>query len=191
MTATQYQSSQSSLTTASQPPAASAPMPWLALGLGVSAVSLCAAAIALFSVTPTMGAADGRSAPFADAFAVPAAQEQVTKLLSGIGGETFAPGACSTATADIVLPHNTMDVAPVAWDRLSAGDCITVTSKSGQAFSFRIDGARPTAQPNAADAPKIELIVTACGTIGEPVAKAVIQPTIPPAPKAPGAARTL
>ena len=68
----------------------------------------------------------------------------------------------------------------MAWDRLSAGDCITVTAKSGQIFSFRILGAQPAGKPaQPGDLAKIELAVGACADKGESVARAVIQPTAP------------
>ncbi len=114
------------------------------------------------------------------------------KLLSGIGGQTFAPGARQTSSAEAELQQIVPNISPVAWDRLPAGDCITVTAKSGQTFSFRILGARPVGKPEQGDSlPKIELAVSGCADMGEPVAKAVIQPINPPAPKAENAARSL
>jgi len=109
-----------------------------------------------------------------------------TTVLGGISGEVFASpamhAAADRAVAGAAEPGPLSNVSPAAWDRLSAGDCITVTTKSGQALSFRIVGARPAGEPKAAELlPKIDLAVTACTGAGEPIAKAVIEPVQQPA----------
>jgi hypothetical protein len=176
-------------------------VPWLSIGFALSAVSMCGAVFAFVSARPgeALSAAGWFASPkgasLSEAFgAAPssAATSRPAKLLSGIGAQTFSPGARQNASAETELQQIVPNIAPVAWDRLSAGDCITVTAKSGQTFSFRILGARVMGKPEQADnLPRIELAVSGCADMGEPVAKAVIQPTNPPAPKAANTARSL
>jgi hypothetical protein len=177
-------------------------VPWLSIGIAVSAVSMCGAVFAFVSAQAgldlpgagwlagakgaSLSEAFGAASPSADAMRRPA------KVLSGISGQTFSSGARQDALAEAELSQLVPNIAPVAWDRLSAGDCITVTAKSGQTYAFRIVGARPVGKPEQADnLPRIELAVSGCVDMGEPVAKAAIQPTTPAAPKADNAARTL
>lgn len=177
-------------------------VPWFSICVALSAVSMCGAVFALVSAQPGQalsGAgwlASEKGASLSQAFgaAPPSAGaiRHAAKLLSGISGQTFSPGVRQEALAEAALHETVPNIAPVAWDRLSAGDCITVTAKSGQTFSFRITGARSVGKPDQADdLPKIELAVSGCADMGESVAKAVIQPTNPPAPKAENAARSL
>lgn len=199
MTTRQFPSSQSS---DSDVPSAR-PVPWLSIGIPLSALSMCGAVFAFVSAQPGQdlsGAgwpASAKGQSLSDAFGAAQAPADTmgrrpAKLLSGIGGQTFTPGARQTALAEAELQQTVANIAPVAWDRLPAGDCITVTVKSGQTFSFRILGARPVGKPEQVeDLPKIELAVSGCADLGEPVAKAVIQPTNPPTPKAENAARSL
>ena len=176
-------------------------VPWLVIGFALSAVSICGGVFAFVSTQPGQalsGAgwlAGANGASLSEAFgAAPASADtsRPAKLLSGIGAQTFSPGARQNVSAETELQQIVPNIAPVAWDRLSAGDCITVTAKSGQTFSFRILGARPMGKPEQADnLPRIELAVSGCADMGEPVAKAVIQPINPPAPKAENTARSL
>lgn len=177
-------------------------VPWLSIGIALSAITMCGAVFAFVSAQPGQGLsgagwlASAKGASLSEAFgaAPPSAgtMRRPAKLLSGIGGQTFSHGARQNALAEAELPQFVPNIAPVAWDRLSAGDCITVTAKSGQTFSFRILGARPAGKPEQADnLAKIELAVSGCADMGEPVAKAVIQPANPPAPNAANAARSL
>ena len=198
MTTRHFPSSQSS-----DPDVPSArPVPWLSIGIALSALSMCGAVFAFVAAQPGqdlsgagwLASAKGASLSYAFGAAQPSADtmRRPAKLLSGIGGQTFTPGARQTALAEAELQQTVPNIAPVAWDRLPAGDCITVTVKSGQTFSFRILGARPVGKPEQVDdLPKIELAVSGCADMGEPVAKAVIQPTNPSAPKAENAARSL
>jgi hypothetical protein len=177
-------------------------IPWISLSVVLSAVSMCGAVFAFVSVQPSQALSGAgwlvgaKGASLSEAFgAAPTSAETMrhpAKFLSGIGGQTFSPGARQNALTEVGLQEIAPNIAPVAWDRLSAGDCITVTSKSGQTFSFRIVGARSVGKSEQADnLPRIELAVSGCADMGEPVAKAVIQPTNPPAPKAENAARSL
>lgn len=177
-------------------------VPWFSIGIAISSVALCGAVLAFVSAPSAQGIADtdwsdsARRATLSEAFgAAPLPADSLrrpAKMLSGIGAQTFSSGTRPIASAEGELPQILPNIAPVAWDRLSAGDCMTVTAKSGQTFSFRILGARPAGKPDpAADLAKIELAVSACAEMGEPVAKAVIQPTNPPAPKGTSAERSL
>lgn len=115
---------------------------------------------------------------------MPGAILSPTAVLHGINGEVFASTG-TQAAAKHTAPGTAeagplANVSPAAWNRLSAGDCITVTTKGGQTLSFRIVGARPASEPKAETLPKIDLAVTACSGTGEPIAKAVIEPARQP-----------
>lgn len=105
-------------------------------------------------------------------------------VLRGVSGEVFtSPGLRAEAgrAASEAANGALANVSPAAWNRLSAGDCITVTTKGGQTLSFRIIGAHPASGPKAETLPKIDLAVTACSGTSEPIAKAVIEPARVPA----------
>lgn len=178
-------------------------IPWWSVASALSALTLCGAVFTIVSAQPGHGLPDSgwvggaKGASLSEAFGAPPLPNgdprRSAKFLAGIGGQTFAPAARQTALTEGDTLQILPNVAPVAWDRLSAGDCITVTAKSGQTFSFRILGARPTGKPEqGSDLAKLELAVSACSDMGEPVAKAVIQqPTTPPATKGTSAERSL
>lgn len=174
-------------------------IPWLSMGILLSGVTVCGAVFALVTAQGGDGASWSGTLPsialseaFGTALNSAEAMRRPAKLLSGIGAQTFSRGAQRNALAETDLPQIAPNIAPVAWDRLSAGDCITVTAKSGQTFSFHILGARPVGKTDQADnLAKIELAVSGCADMGEPVAKAVIQPTNPPVDKPDNAARSL
>jgi hypothetical protein len=109
---------------------------------------------------------------------------QKVKVLAGISGITAAPGAeaPAVAAAEIVSTGPKLDVAPAAWDRLSGGSCMTVTTKSGETLSFRILGVRAGgAAKTAHEAPKLDLAITPCPAAADSVVKAVIEPYAAPA----------
>ncbi len=97
------------------------------------------------------------------------------QILSGINGEAIGENGTALAQ-DGSAALLQSEIAPVAWDRLSAGDCISLTIKSGQKLSFRIVGAHSgdTAHNDAKPA-NIELAVTACSPGSEAILKAVIE----------------
>jgi hypothetical protein len=98
------------------------------------------------------------------------------KVLDGINGVTAAPGAGQALAAEIVADP-TPNIAPAAWDSLSNGGCMTVTTKSGASFSFRILGVHPaTSSKTGQEPPKVDLAITACPEAGESIVKAVIEP---------------
>jgi len=103
---------------------------------------------------------------------------QITKILSGVNGQTFSPAAMHVLEqASMIREDNPLSpISPVALGRLSAGGCITLTTKSGQTVSFRITGSHPMGEPQGNTQPKIDLMVTTCPATGEPVTKAVIEP---------------
>lgn len=160
-------------------------LPWLTLGVGLFAGCLGAGVIAASPDSVLLGFgldADESGTTLFGAAPQDDSRTQPLKILAGVSGETFALGAPKAVPADAAETGTPApNVAPVAWDRLHAGGCMTVTTNTGQTFSFRILGARPGAAAKPAeDLPKIDLAITACSATGEPVAKAVIEPTQAP-----------
>jgi len=99
---------------------------------------------------------------------------QDMQILSGVSGEAIA--AKASRLASITDAAEKLQVSSVAWDRLSAGDCIALTTTSGQNLSFRILGTRPGPAAAALNgSPSIDLAITPCSQSGEAVAKAVIE----------------
>jgi hypothetical protein len=102
-----------------------------------------------------------------------------TQILSGISGETFDSRVTGLKLAD--LTHAAMNdrnaLSPIALDRLSAGDCISLTTSAGQKLSFRIVGTR-NAEPSrdaSGATPNIDLAITACAPSSDAILKAVIE----------------
>lgn len=171
------------------PRSASSMRQWLWAALGVAGGAVCGAAL-------VAGSGDARVAFFdhvmrkatvassyqpAQAFGASLTHNTAsTKMLSGVSGEIALP---LSAENDAQAAHG-RNISPAAWDRLSAGNCITLTTKSGQTLSFSIVGARPAGEQHDANTqPEIDLAITTCSGpgAGEPVAKAVIEPAQPPA----------
>jgi hypothetical protein len=102
-------------------------------------------------------------------------------ILTGVSGEAVATrpltdgdlAAAAPTPAELLASQQ---LSPVAWDRLSAGDCISLTIASGQKLSFRIVGAhRGEPSRKTAETGKLDLAVTACAPGGESIVKAVIE----------------
>ena len=116
----------------------------------------------------TMLAFDGHAGP------------KKAQILRGVSGEAIdrnVPGievaALSSASAAIL---ESGELTPVALDRLSSGDCISLTIASGQKLSFRIVGAQKSEpQRNRAGSSNIDLAVTPCSPTSEIILKAVIE----------------
>ncbi len=159
---------------------------WTSIGLSVVATTLCGAFLFAgpFSASYDLSSIPpGQDAQTAQLFGVdigPAGQRK-TKVLAGLGGEAFTPpsGSARAATAE-AAPENIMaNIKPAAWDRLSGGACMAVTTKSGQTFTFRVLGTRPAPAAkdgNAAHA-SVELAIAPCPDRGESIVKAVIMPS--------------
>lgn len=101
-----------------------------------------------------------------------------TQILSGVSGETYdSPASLKLADLTRATITEGNQLSPLAWDRLSAGDCIALTTESGQKLSFRIVGTR-AAEP-ARNAPgaaaNIDLAITACAPSSDAILKAVIE----------------
>ena len=98
------------------------------------------------------------------------------QILGGVSGEAL--GARQPDLAQASAPGTILksELSPVTRDRLSAGDCISLTTASGQKLSFRIIGSHG-AEPSRTDAApaSIELAVTACSPGSEAILKAVIE----------------
>jgi hypothetical protein len=110
---------------------------------------------------------------------MPVAKAQV---LRGVSGEAIQ---ASTRHVDIAAlsPAAILEggeLTPTALDRLSSGDCISLTIASGQKLSFRIVGAQTSeAQRNLAGSSNIDLAVTPCSPSSEIILKAVIEKALP------------
>jgi hypothetical protein len=98
-----------------------------------------------------------------------------TKRLPGVSGEMFTPAVALNDTQTATSSQGEISLA--AWDRLSSGNCIRLTTKTGQTLAFRIVGARPADGANGNQAsPEIDLAVTTCEGAGEPlITKAIIE----------------
>ena len=100
------------------------------------------------------------------------------QVLRGVNGETVAADAAGANLA--ALPAGATlaatELTPVALDRLSAGDCIALTTASGQKLSFRIVGTNGNAAPrDGTGTATIDLDITACAPGSEAILKAVIE----------------
>ena len=101
------------------------------------------------------------------------------QILGGVNGEAFDPRVAALSLTDLTRAamKDGHDLTPLALDRLSAGDCISLTTASGQKLSFRIIGTRaaePARNTPAATA-NIDLAVTACAPSSDAILKAVIE----------------
>ncbi len=102
-----------------------------------------------------------------------------TQILNGVSGEAFDSSSAGLKLADLTRAtlKSTSELSPLAWDRLSAGDCISLTTESGQKLSFRIVGTRhaETSASASGRTPNIDLAITACAPSSDAVLKAVIE----------------
>lgn len=163
-------------------------LPVFAAGLGLFAGLFCTAAvlgqplgIALHRLSLNTGYDAGLVQAFGMKVASGDARARPVKVLDGISGVAASPGAGLALAAEIIADP-TPNIAPAAWDRLSNGGCMTVTTKSGASFSFRILGVRPGTTPKTDhDVPKLDLAISACPEAGESIVKAVIEPYGAPA----------
>jgi hypothetical protein len=149
---------------------------------GMTVGSLATLAVYAMATAPAglvMGMAWQQAAPSSSAIlafdsSAPLAR---TQILRGVNGETVSANASTEAELSpaAVLARN-YEIAPAAWDRLSAGDCISLTTASGQKLSFRILGAQKgEAARNRPGSSNIDLSVTACAPGSEVILKAVIE----------------
>ncbi len=102
---------------------------------------------------------------------------KAAQVLYGVSGEAVGPDAPRVEVA--ALSTTILDgtqLTPVALDRLSSGDCISLTTASGQKLSFRIVGAQKSeVQRGRSGSSKIDLAVTPCSTSSDVILKAVIE----------------
>ena len=158
-------------------PENSASRTWL-FALGGAVSGGCAVAAVLISVgsasalSPRLSPDTGKPAVLA--FGVQADSTR-PRMLSGIGGETLASGPVQLAKAAPEPIADTELLSSTAWDRLSAGDCISLTTASGKKLSFRIVGARNAEAADPAASQNIDLAVSACAPSSDAVLKAVIE----------------
>ena len=147
---------------------------WVVLAGGFTVTVLCGSLLlnVPFGTSLSLSPSAGKTNFAADLLAK--AKEQAVAL-PGIGGETFAPGAISMASEDIVIPNEEHDLARVVLEDGSDRRCLTVTAANGQTLSFRILGVRPLKGGQKADADKVELSVATCGQNGQSVVKVVME----------------
>jgi hypothetical protein len=159
-------------------PVNSASRTWL-FALGGAVAGGCAVAAALIGVGSASALSPRLSLPDTGKPAVLAfgVQTHATRprMLSGIGGETLTASPAQLAKATPEAIADTEILSPTALDRLSAGDCISLTTASGKKLSFRIVGARNAETSDAAASQNIDLAVSACAPSSDAVLKAVIE----------------
>ena len=100
------------------------------------------------------------------------------QVLRGVNGEARASDAPDLATTELSSARILSDseITPAAWDRLSSGACIALTTVSGQKLSFRIVGAKENGtQRKQAGSASIDLVVAPCSPNDEAILKAVIE----------------
>lgn len=157
------------------------------LGLAVggmvlgSMATLTVYAMATAPAGLVMGMAWDKAAPSQNMFLAFNASAPIARMqiLKGVNGETAVAMSAEAQQAALspaaVLARN-YEIAPAAWDRLSAGDCISLTTASGQKLSFRILGAQKSETArNRPSSSNIDLSVTACQPGSDPILKAVIE----------------
>jgi hypothetical protein len=151
----------------------------------------CSAVFAVYAMTAEPGTVILSLASHHATRALPAIAFDESKsltdvqILGGVSGEALAAAQPSLAQASAPGTILKSELSPVAWDRLSAGDCISLTTASGQKLSFRIIGAHGGEPSRAGSAPaSMELAVTACSPGSEAILKAVIETKTEPKPSA-------
>lgn len=168
---------------------------WAMTGASVAALGCLGAIAAAAVVTPAPGFLfASMSAPSAPVMALGAKPSSgPARVLTGVNGEAFAQATADAGGEDQILPASRHGmITPAALDRLSAGDCMTLTTTSGQKLSFRIVGARQgDAASKRAEGASLELAVTACAPGGEDIAKAVIESQTDAPGKQPAVQRNL
>lgn len=108
---------------------------------------------------------------------------QGTRQISGIGGETFRPGETVAKAESMLTDENGLDAAPASWGELSQSHCLTVTTESGETFSFRILGVSPETAEQDTSAGGLQLAIEGCANQSGSVVKAIIEPETRSAPE--------
>jgi len=101
---------------------------------------------------------------------------QEIRQISGIGGETFRPGETVAEVESMLNDGSGIDAAPASWGDLSQSHCLTVTTESGETFSFRILGVSPDTAEHDAAAGGLKLAIEGCADQSGSVVKAIIEP---------------
>ena len=159
-------------------PVRKAAQPWAyAIGgmLAGGSVMLAAWAVASAPASLFLGFG-GAAAQSAETTAFDQAVAGRMQVLRGVNGETLTLDKPAGADLPASAALAAKDVTPAALDRLSAGDCVSLTTVSGQKLSFRIlDTHGAVAQRNRPATATIDLDVTACAPGSEVILKAVIE----------------
>lgn len=110
------------------------------------------------------------------------------KILAGISGEALpsnpalgAPVADTELVGTMGIFHE--HVAPAGLGHVTANDCITLTTQTGQTISFRIVGAHAGKAKGQGALPQLDLEVTACSDADHPISKAHVEPVSAPVEK--------
>ncbi len=167
---------------------------WLAAAAGLAACAVCGIVLLgqPLGTSFAVALAPGNGAASTDAAigVSDETQEGGLRLLAGVSGETFVSGASYAVAQDEIAGHSAPDATPVLWDDLPDASCLTITTKGGKTFSFRVLGTHP-ATSSAKAVPHIELAIAGCANNGETVVKAVIEQERTPAAKSAIPARSL
>lgn len=150
---------------------------WLFALCGAVSGGFAIAALAYFGSASAVShhvALHDAPGPVALAFGLPNDAAR-PRMLSGIAGETLAAAELRPSKPTPEAIPDTEILSPAAWNRLSAGDCIALTTESGKKLSFRIVGARNAEADNATASQNIDLAVSACAPGSDAVLKAVIE----------------
>lgn len=172
--------------------AASGRVHWLAAGAGLLSTTVCGAVILnqpLGTILQASGAGESGAAVVEPLFGV--TDERQSRLpgriqfLTGINGEISASER--HLAGDEILSEtgrSKLPIALAALDGLPPSNCLTVTTKNGEKFSFRILGVHPQTGTETGKAmAELELAIASCSNIGDSVSKAVIASDAPPAAK--------
>lgn len=118
------------------------------------------------------------------------------KVLAGISGEAVpssAPHGGPLADTEILRADGPLHhhVAPAGLSHLTADDCITLTTQTGQALSFRIVGVHAGKTKEQDSLPQLDLEITACTDTGNTISKARVEPISAPVEKGSGPQQNL
>jgi hypothetical protein len=168
-------------------------------GIALSLIALALSGVFLFAQPQGLAfgaaSAQGGGGPsLAPLFGLARAPEaklaSPARILAGINGEAAPAKPSSAAPDEIIAPPGSPDIEPAAWE-LPSGRCVTLTTKSGETFAFRIVGAQAASRKSQAGEGAVELAVASCAKETEPIVKVVIEPDAGAGQKQPARERNL
>jgi hypothetical protein len=171
---------------------------WFVLGFGaiasaVSAIAILAQPSALSFSNGTDAASDYRQfLRFRAGATEHVVASEPARVLAGISGEVSTRGENRIAGLDTSSERLDENVAPVVWNELSdAASCLTVKTKTGETFSFRVLGLKARTSDKTLSEGTANLAIAPCANNGAFVEKAVIEPDAASARKETVPARSL